>query len=227
MLLGGYASQCPGVKTGAVSSLEQDAVRLLILLHMAADPSMAEPSPEGAEACIAGEMRLQAMDFWLRNPDYLAWALLDAVEQGGDAALRAEAARIMSAEEEPDLRTVPMLRWRHGAWEPLDDRLSLLAAYGLVSAVRRGVNMGGRRDFYLLAAGRRAAAELLARVPELAWYEDRARLVGIVAGDAGGDELKARQKAVWEYRDTRWLDSIAGIRPKVLERLAALTEETV
>src|ERR1035438_3214607 len=119
-----------------VSSLEQDAVRLLMLLHVAADSSMVEPSPENAEACVAGEMRLQAMDFWLRNPDYLAWALLDAAEQGGDAALAGEAARILSAEEEPDLRTVPMLRWRHGEWERLDDRLSLLAAYGLVSAVR-------------------------------------------------------------------------------------------
>jgi hypothetical protein len=48
-----------------------------------------------------------------------------------------------------------------------------------------------------------------------------------VAGDAGGDELKARQKAVWEYRDTRWNDRIAGIRPKVLKRLSELTQEAV
>lgn len=133
----------------------------------------------------------------------------------------------MIAEEEPDLRTVPMLRWRHGAWERLDDRLSLLAAYGLVSDIRRGASLGGRRDFYLLTEGRRAAAELLAHLPELSWYADRARLVRVVAGDAGGDELKARQKAVWEYRDTRWNDRIAGIRPKVLERLSGLTEETL
>jgi hypothetical protein len=210
-----------------VSSDEQDAVRLLMLLHLAADSLMAEPAPEDAEACVAGEMRLQAMDFWLRNPDYLAWELLDVAEQRGNSALIAEAARIMSAEEEPDLRTVPMLRWRHGAWERLDDRLSLLAAYGLASDVRRGVSLGGRRDLYLLAEGRRAAIDLLVRIPELSWYADRARLVRLVAGDAGGDELKARQKAVWEYRDTRWNDRIAGIRPKVLKRLAELTQEAV
>src|ERR1700741_1529974 len=62
-----------------VSWPEQDAVRLLMLLHVAADSSMASPAPEDAVACIAGEMRMQAMDFWLRNPDYLAWELLDEV----------------------------------------------------------------------------------------------------------------------------------------------------
>jgi hypothetical protein len=209
----------------AVSWPEQDAVRLLMLLHVAADSSMTTPAPEDAQACIAGEMRLQAMDFWLRYPDYLAWELLDEVDRGGDRALVREASRILSAAEEPDLRTVPMLRWRHGAWEPLDDRLSLLASYGLAIAVRRGEQLAGRRDFYLLPAGRAAAIDLLARVSQLGWYEDRARLVRLVAGDLGGDELKARQKTVWEYRDTRWQHRIAGIRPKVRERLAAMTAE--
>ncbi|WP_329427022.1 hypothetical protein OG339_42865 [Streptosporangium sp. NBC_01495] len=197
---------------------------MLLLLHIAADSTMAQPSPPFAVACIAGEMRLQAMDFWLRNPDYLAWELLDQAEAGGGSFLVAEAARILSEKEEPDLRTVPMLRWRHGAWESLDDRLSLLAAYGLASDIRRGEQLAGRRDFYLLSDGRSAAGNLLAQLPDLCWYEDRARLVGLVAGDAGGDELKARQKQVWEYRETRWTNRIAGIRPKVMKRLSALTE---
>jgi hypothetical protein len=203
-------------------STEQDAVRLLVLLQFAADSVLPQPAPETAEAGIAGEMRLQAMDFWLRNPDYLAWALLDVAEDAGSFELVPEARRILTAAEEPDLRTVPMLRWRHGAWEPLDDRLSLLAAYGLASDVRRGEQLGGRRDVFLLASGRAAIVALLEQVPELSWYQDRARLVRIVAGDAGGDELKARQKAVWEYRETRWQSRIAGIRPKVFARLVGV-----
>lgn len=195
---------------------------MLMLLHVAADSRMPDPALDGAVAGVAGEMRLQAMDFWLRYPDYLAWELLDTADREGREELVAEAARIVSAGEEPDLHTVPMLRWRHGAWEALDDRLSLLGAYGLVSAVRRGPQLRGRRDFFLLTAGRQAVLDLAARVPSLGWYEGRARLVRVVAGDAGGEELKDRQKAVWEYRDTRWQDRIVGIRPKVLERLARL-----
>lgn len=206
----------------APSSIEQDAVRLLMLLHVAADSDLADGAPDEAVASIAGEKRLQAMDFWLRNPDYLAWALLDLADDTGDASLVGEASRILSAGEEPDLRTVPMIRWRYGAWEPLDDRLSLLAAYGLAVDIRRGQNLAGRRDVFLLERGRRAATDLLKQVPELIWYRDRARLVSIVAGDAGGDELKERQKAVWEYRETRWDDRIGGIREKVLARLAEI-----
>jgi hypothetical protein len=213
------AGNAEGLSGGqAPSSVEQDAVRLLMLLHVAADSELADGAPDDAVASIAGEKRLQAMDFWLRNPDYLAWALLDLA----DAALVEEASRILSAGEEPDLRTVPMIRWRYGAWEPLDDRLSLLAAYGLAVDVRRGQNLAGRRDVFLLERGRRAATELLKQVPDLSWYSDRARLVSIVSGDAGGEELKERQKAVWEYRETRWDDRIAGIREKVLSRLAEI-----
>src|SRR5688500_7664186 len=85
-----------------ITSPEQDAVRLLVLLHVAADSSIAEPAPEPASAWVAGEMRVQAMDFWLLNPDYLAWALLDMSDTSGDTSLVAEAARILSADEEPD-----------------------------------------------------------------------------------------------------------------------------
>jgi hypothetical protein len=206
----------------APSSIEQDAVRLLILLHVAADSQLADKAPDEAVACISGEKRLQAMDFWLRNPDYLAWALLDLADDTGDSSFVGEAARILSAGEEPDLRTIPMIRWRYGAWEPLDDRLSLLAAYGLACDIRRGKNLGGRRDIYLLERGRRAATDLLVQVSQLAWYEDRAQLVATVAGDAGGDELKERQKVVWEYRETKWDDRISDIREKVLARLSEI-----
>lgn len=194
----------------------------MILLDVAPDSKLADDAPPEAVASIAGEKRLQAMDFWLRNPDYLAWALLDLAEETGEVSLINEASRILSAGEEPDLRTVPMIRWRYGAWEPLDDRLSLLASYGLAVDVRRGKNLAGRRDVFLLQHGRQAAADLLEQIPRLSWYRDRARLVSIVAGDALGEELKDRQKKVWEYRDTRWDDRIGGIRDTTLDRLAAL-----
>jgi hypothetical protein len=128
------------------------------------------------------------------DDDYLAWALLDTPEATGDASWSPRRAASCRPRRSRTFRTVPMLRWRHGAWEPLDDRLSLLASYGLAVDVRRGENLGGRRDVYLLEEGRQVVVRLLGEVSELCWYEDRARLVRIVA----------------------------GIRPKALERLARL-----
>lgn len=54
-------------------------------------------------------MRLQALDFWLRNPDYLADELLDEYEAGR----RPDALNVVRKifdDQEPDLRRLPMAR---------------------------------------------------------------------------------------------------------------------
>jgi hypothetical protein len=200
---------------------EQDAVRLLVLLKRASDADLPPEAPDGSVNCIAGEARLQAMDFWLRNPDYLAEELLDAAEGTGDPAL-VDAARRVVCDEEPDLRTYPMLRYRYGAWERLDDSMALLRTYGLATDVRRGVLLKGRRDFFLLEKGADACEDMHSRIPELAWYTDRAALVRLVAGTEGGTALKSRQKRQWEYLETEWHDHIPPIRSRVLERIRGL-----
>lgn len=211
------------VTPGKRTSREQDGVRLLMLLRHAHDDTMPPDAPPTAIAAIAGEQRLQAMDFWLRNPDYLAEGLLDYAQATGDSKSIADARRILY-DEEPDLRTYPMLRYRHGAWERLDDSLSLLTTYGLAKNIRRGEAQQGRRDFFLLEAGSVVADELSTCVPAVSWYAERAVLVRRVAGSEGGTALKLRQKLQAEYLDTEWHDHIASIRPRVLTRLEELTE---
>ena len=214
-----YVERVTGIKT---TTREQDAVRLLMLLRHAHDDALPAESPAGAVACVQGEQRLQAMDFWLRNPDYLAEELLDLAEAERDASL-IEAARRIVCDEEPDLRTYPMLRYRYGAWERLDDSMGLLRTYGLATDVRRGALLQGRRDFFLLRPGLNAADELARDVEPLAWYVARAALVRRVAGDAGGTALKLRQKLQDEYLVTEWHDHITSIRPRVLARLEVLS----
>lgn len=195
---------------------EQDAVRLLMLLRWASDASLPAGHPDKAVSCIAGEQRLQAMDFWLRNPDYLAEEYLELVPAEAEAW---DIARRIIEDEEPDLRTYPMLRYRYGAWEPLDDSLGLLRTYGLATDVRHGEQLQGRRDFFLLESGRVAADELGADIPELGWYAERAQQVRRIAGEEGGTALKLRQKLQGEYLDTGWHDHIVSIRPRVLARI--------
>jgi hypothetical protein len=201
---------------------EQDAVRLLMLLQHAHDASLPPESPPGAAACIRGEQRLQAMDFWLRNPDYLAEELIDLGEEESDPSL-IEAARRIVCDEEPDLRTYPMLRYRYGAWERLDDSMGLLRTYGLATDVRRGPQLQGRRDFLLLERGHQAADDLVRDIEPLRWYAERAELVRRVAGSEGGTALKLRHKLQEEYLVTEWQGHITSIRPRVLARLEAIT----
>jgi hypothetical protein len=203
------------------ASREQDAVRLLFLLDRAS-AAVGPDAPEGAVAVMSGQARLQALDFWMRNPDYLANELLTEFERSGDQELLEEAERILGSDE-PDLRRFPMLRYFFGAFEPLDDALAVLRVAGLI-AVRRVGEPGRvrRADYYLMAKGRETAQRLVAEIPAFSWYAERAGLVARVAGDEGGRALKTRQYVQSEYAGTALRDLIAPIAPRVRKRLEAL-----
>jgi hypothetical protein len=113
------------------ASRAQDAVRLLFVLDRCGAPycpPTEEAAPLDVVAVIRGQKRLQALDFWLRNPDYLADELLAQVEDGSavDSGWALTQADLLLEGDEPDVSRYPMVRWRFGAWEPLDDALALL-----------------------------------------------------------------------------------------------------
>jgi hypothetical protein len=93
-----------------------------------ADPAPSD-APEGTVAVLRGQMLLQALDFWLRNPDYLADELLKRYEAEGDLDDLTRAGEILDSDE-PEVRSYPMLRYLFGAYEPLDEALSVLRSPG-------------------------------------------------------------------------------------------------
>lgn len=211
------------------ASRAQDAVRLLFLLDRCGAPC--EPGdnrqvPQGAVTVVRGQKRLQALDFWLRNPDYLADELLNQVEDGTvpDADWALAQARALLEGDEPDISRYPMVRWRFGAWEALDNALALLYSHGLtaVEAVGEPPANVERWDYYLLSAGRDLAAELRTDAPDLAWYDERAAIVLAVAGQRSGTQLKDLQYQQAEYERTVWKASISGITERVRERLGRI-----
>ena len=180
-------------------------------------------------AVLRGQKRLQALDFWLRNPDYLADELLTQIEGGAapdpDAALT-QAVALLSGDE-PDVSCYPMVRWRFGAWEPLDNALGLLVAHGLLAIVPVGIPPAqiDRWDYYLLDDGRALAEELRSEAPDLTWYDERAAIVLAVAGDRSGSQLKEAQYKQAEYERTVWGASISGITDRVKQRLERVLEQ--
>lgn len=208
----------------------QDAVRLLMLIDAAAEPvsadSTSHPALSTAVGVVRTQVRLQKLDFWVRNPDYLANELLNDYETGDcDPALLSLAAEILD-NEEPELRTYPMLRWLFGAYEPLDDALSILRQADLVVRRLRGtVHHVTQHDYYLLAAGREVAIDAATRYPPLSWYRSRAALVVHLADGQGATQLKDRQYLVQEYVDTPYGQRIPPIAQRARERLELLRQE--
>lgn len=198
----------------------QHAVRLLALLSQCGEPPT-DLDPPGTASVVRSELRLQATDFWLRNPDYLADEFITMVDSGAVDDSYLKVAQELLEDAEPDLRYYPMPKWLHGAYEPLDDAFSLLETYGLATAVRRGTPGQNvvQTQFLLTSAGATAVGEL-AKDPVLGWYSKQARLVALVAGDDVGSRLKERQYLQATYANTELGLNIASIADRVRVRLA-------
>lgn len=205
----------------------QDAVRILMLIDKAAEPvdksklTASDPPLASAVGVVRTQVRLQKLDFWVRNPDYLANELLNDYEAGDqDASLLQIAGEILDSEE-PELRRYPMLRYLFGAYEDLEDALSVLRQADIV--IRRKQGRPGhvtRTDYYLTRAGKHMAARISKDYPDLAWYSTRAALVVLLADGQGATTLKDRQYLVDEYIDTKHGVRIPSITGRARRRLA-------
>jgi hypothetical protein len=203
----------------------QHAVRLLVVLSVAGERVKSPPDPTGSVLAVRSEKRLQALDFWLRNPDYLADELVRGViDDGLDKALLDVADQMLESKE-PSLRHYPMPKWFYGAYEPLDDAMCLLEVHGLAMTARMGVPGNVRRtQFFLTSAGSEAATEIAADSGPLRWYAEQAELVMIVAGNDTGSRLKQRQYAQAEYAGTGLGSAIGPIHEHVRIRLREARE---
>jgi hypothetical protein len=219
---GGKGAVAP-IRQREPGSRYRDALRLLFILAQGSEPT--EEPTDGAARIFRAEKRLMAMDFLVRYPDYLADALLDLYEQTGEQILLEEVRQIF-LKEEPSVRLVRMVRWRHGAYQNIDDALSTLSYYGLVRPIKLSDGDGKvRRYEYLISAKALAFLENIVREhPELAWYRDRLALVMRVAHGKSGSALKEWQYEHPEYGNTLHGNIIASIGSQVEKRLAKIDE---
>jgi hypothetical protein len=207
----------------------QDAVRLLLLIYAAAKEIGVDPvAPSDAVGVVRTQVRLQKLDFWVRYPDYLANELLNEYEQHRDSpGLVDEAEQILSSRE-PDLRRFPMLRGRFGAFEQLDNAMSVLVEKGLA---RKRERVGEKRviqhNYYLLGKGRTTVDELLVQAPALEWYVERTRTVANLVDGLGGTDIKERQYLQRDYADTPIGSYIPPITEQARQRLTAIRPATM
>lgn len=201
----------------------RDAIRILFILNAGGVP-LSDPSDATVAKIFKGEARLHAFDFWMRNPDYLASELLDSFEATGNADHR-QAAEAIFESGEPDLRRIPMIRYLFGAYERLDDALSLLRSRDLVRITRiKRKTKVHETDFILTAQGVGVCSKAVKQEPVLEWYADRAALVADIAGTRGGGALKEKQYKQATYAETQLGGIIPPIGPEVQKRLARLKQ---
>jgi hypothetical protein len=195
---------------------------VFVLRHVGLAPGAGAPA--GAVTEMRSEQRLHAADFWMRNPDYLADALLDD-HAAGSRPDGADVAREILSSREPEVRRLPMTKWRWGAYEDLDDVLAPLILHGLVAhrATVRADHKVAEHAFWVMPGGVDFSNAMLAAEPDVfGWYRDRAILIAGVARATPGSSLKDRQYQRVEYASTPGMALIPSIADDVRKRLADL-----
>ena len=216
-------SSPPRASGGATS---QAAARLLIIMDKLGDiPTTQEVAavPDAARV-VRSLSRLAKLDFWLRNPDYLADELLNDVANKTVAAEEAlpHVERMLQGSA-PTLHLYPMQRYKYGAWELPDNAVAVLKAHGLV-ATKRAKEMDAaaasksRRDYYILGAGQAALARMRQEVDQLDWYDAQADAINLLNVGGTGAAAKNRQYEQPEYAATPVGATIAPILERVRER---------
>lgn len=208
-------------KRGGTSA--QTAARLLILMDVLGLP--VEPDCDLPEAVrvVRSLTRLEKLDFWLRNPDYLADELMIELEAARLplATVRPHVERMLAASAHG--HHYPMIRYKFGAYEVVDNALAKLKAFGLI-VHRRGADSGdrARHDYYLLRRGADVANDMRASVPELQWYEQQADAIGFLSEAMQGSAARRRQYEQPEYRDAVLGSEIPPVFGRVRDRAVSL-----
>lgn len=202
-------------------AVEHDAVRVLMILYTFGTTAGA---PEGICRILPAEYHVHKVDFYLRNPDYFAEALMDrvAAEEGGLRATLLGDVRTILTAREPDLFRIPMKRLFRGAYERLNEVEAFLTARGFVqrrSQRRREPDADRKylRTRYFLTDAGCALVEQLLEYPEARWYHDRCMLVGARLGTKVS-EYRAQQYRQAEYAGTQLQELIPPITARVLAR---------
>ncbi|WP_430593279.1 hypothetical protein [Humidisolicoccus flavus] len=205
-------------------SSSQTAARLLILLDVLGMPVGDPPPVPGAVRAISSLTRLEKLDFWMRNPDYLADELLTDHLEGRlpRQTIEVHVSRMLSLAATG--HHYPMIRFKYGAYEQVDDALAKLKSTGLIEH-RRSADAGdrARRDYFLLEEGERVVAQMRTTLPQLQWYDEQAEAIALLAEAAMGSTARQRQYEQPEYRGARIGTEIPAIFERVAERARELS----
>lgn len=199
-----------GFQTALAGTTSQVAARLLVLM----DKLGQDPTPSDLEAfpdavkVVRATSRLAKLDFWLRNPDYLADELLNDVEAGVlDVGTGLAHAERMLTGDAPTIHLLPMQRYKYGAWELPDNAMALLKSHRFIDSHRTAepdddnANRA-RRDYFLLKDGAETLAQMRALVPQLDWYDHQADAIKQLSVGQSGAAARVRQYEQPEYAST-------------------------
>lgn len=205
----------------------RDRLRIILILYVFSEPV----ENDTLASVFRTEMRIQALDFLLRYPDFLSMELLKTIAdnpQNSDT-VRTIVRNIFN-HQEPELRVDEMQKFFHGAYESIDDVIAFLCSTGFIKyeSKRRTDGKEFEKLYHLTHTGKTKIESSLLNVPSVKWYLDRCQLIQTFFGSLNGSELKRRQYLyVKEYANIPYTHKIKQIQSKVKESYYSIFNEAL
>lgn len=205
----------------------QDRIRIFLLL-LCFSNEYEDPNFPERKKIFESEVRIQKLDFLLRNPDYFAYELLHYARENH---LQSEEIKALIKEifnsKEPELRRFEMEKFFFGAYEDIDDVIAFLKSIDFIdfSSQKDSELKTVSKKYYITNYALVKVEHYLVDKTSLKWYLDRCKLIYRYFGHLSGTQLKVMQYEIDRYRVTKYREYISGISDQVIEEYFELFGE--
>lgn len=170
------------------------------------------------------EVKIQKIDFLIRNPDYFCFELLELCNKNDmNKKEIKEIIKNIFCSHEPQIRRLEMERFFFGAYEDIDQVIVFLVSVGFIrfNSQRNSVLKLSEKSYYVTNLADEKIGLIMADALHLKWYMERCLLIKKYFGEYSGTQLKNLQYKIDRYRDTTYREYIQDIEDLVKQKYYA------
>jgi len=195
----------------------KDRIRIFFIIYFFSEPYNGQ---QYVDCCrvLHTEVKIQKLDFLIRNPDYLCYELLDICNRKDINKEEIKAiVRDIFCSHEPKVRRLEMEKFFFGAYEDIDQVIAFLVTVGFIkySTERNDILRPIEKKYYVTNEADLKMKKNIDTMPYLQWYVNRCLLIKKYFGEYSGTELKNLQYKIDEYRNTTYKEYIKDVEEKV------------
>jgi hypothetical protein len=205
----------------------KDKIRIFLILYYFSE-NYSDLTYPSRKKIFKSEVRIQKIDFLLRNPDYFAHELLNIAAK--DNSKKTEIKLIIKDifdKGEPIIRRLEMERFFFGAYEDIDDVIGFLKSIDFIDfSSKKSTDLKTiEKQYYITETAIQKMDNTISNLSSLQWYTSRCELIKTYFGNLSGTQLKVSQYQIEEYRETSYKNYIGSIKNLVIDEFKKLYNE--
>lgn len=198
----------------------KDRIRIFYIIYFFSEMYAGS---ENEDCCkvLNTEVKIQKLDFLIRNPDYLCFELLAVCNRNDvDKNEIKQIVKNIFCSHEPQIRRLEMERFFFGAYEDIDEVIAFLVTVGFIKykVQRNSVLKLTEKRYYVTNLADEKMKLPMDTTPYLKWYLERCLLIKKYFGEYTGTQLKNLQYKIEQYRDTTYREYIRNIDDLVRQK---------